>query len=237
MLEYLHGGCELAKNLGAKLSSTQIPTRTEVLPNVQRFKDPATDAAVTKLASDADRESQKRDLEPLIETMMTPVPRHGPDLRSCPCHLPHRQGCRLAQREGPVRQSAGRQAPDAHASDCPEVTARTRRDGSSSRPGSAREAQMKYFARKFGFFLATLWAVVTLNFLIPRLQPGDPAETMVKRLAGKDAALDPAQVQAMRAMLGTPDGSMWQQYVTYLGELVHGNFGVSYTYYRTPSPR
>ena len=90
---------------------------------------------------------------------------------------------------------------------------------------------MKYFARKFGFFVATLWAVVTLNFLIPRLQPGDPAETMVKRLAGKDAALDPAQVQAMRAMLGTPDGSMWQQYVTYLGELVHGNFGVSYTYY------
>ena len=50
---------------------------------------------------------------------------------------------------------------------------------------------MTYFARKFGFFLATLWAVVTLNFLIPRLQPGDPAEIMVKRLAGKDAAHEP----------------------------------------------
>ena len=90
---------------------------------------------------------------------------------------------------------------------------------------------MKYFARKFGFFLATLWAVVTLNFLIPRLQPGDPAEIMVKRLAGKDAALDPAQVKAMRAMLGTPDGSLLSQYVSYLGDLVHGNFGLSYTYY------
>ncbi|GAA2740443.1 ABC transporter permease [Terrabacter aerolatus] len=90
---------------------------------------------------------------------------------------------------------------------------------------------MTYFARKFGFFLATLWAVVTLNFLIPRLQPGDPAEIMVKRLAGKDAALDPAQVKAMRAMLGAPDGSLWNQYVSYLGELVHGNFGLSYTYY------
>ncbi|TQM65139.1 ABC transporter permease [Humibacillus xanthopallidus] len=90
---------------------------------------------------------------------------------------------------------------------------------------------MTYVARKFGFFIATLWAVVTLNFLIPRLQPGDPAEIMVKRLAGKDAALDPAQVKAMRAMLGAPDGSLWNQYVTYLGELVHGNFGLSYTYY------
>src|SRR6476661_8204061 len=74
MLEYLHGGCELAKNLGTKLSSTQIPTKTEVLPNVQRFKDPAVDAAVTKLAGDTDKESQKRDLEPLIDTMMTQYP-------------------------------------------------------------------------------------------------------------------------------------------------------------------
>ena len=93
---------------------------------------------------------------------------------------------------------------------------------------------MKYFARKFGFFLATLWAVVTLNFLIPRLQPGDPAETIVKRLAGKDSVLDQAQVQAMRAMLGAPTGSLWEQYLGYLNELVHGNFGLSYTYFPFP---
>lgn len=90
---------------------------------------------------------------------------------------------------------------------------------------------MRYVARKVGFFLATLWAVVTLNFLIPRLQPGDPAEVMVKRLAGKDAALDPAQVKAMRAMLGAPDGSLFEQYGTYVGELVRGNFGLSYSYF------
>src|SRR6478752_3978025 len=90
---------------------------------------------------------------------------------------------------------------------------------------------MKYFGRKFGFFLLTLWAVVTLNFFIPRLQPGDPAELMVKALAGKDAQLDPAQVLAMRAMLGTPDGSLWNQYWQYLNQLLHGNFGVFYIYY------
>lgn len=90
---------------------------------------------------------------------------------------------------------------------------------------------MRYFARKFGFFLATLWAVITLNFVIPRLPPGDPAEIMVKRLAGKDTVLDPAQVRAMRAMLGAPEGSLWEQYVSYWGELVRGNFGLSYTYY------
>ena len=90
---------------------------------------------------------------------------------------------------------------------------------------------MKYFARKVGFFLATLWAVITLNFLIPRFAPGDPAEIMVKRLTSKDQALDPAQVQAVRAMLGTPTGSLWDQYVGYLGQLFHGNLGLSYTYF------
>ncbi|GAA1876078.1 ABC transporter permease [Lapillicoccus jejuensis] len=90
---------------------------------------------------------------------------------------------------------------------------------------------MRYYVRKIGFFLLTLWAVVTLNFLIPRLQPGDPATKLVQRLAGRDAALDPAQVKAIRAMLGAPDGSLWSQYVGYLGQLLHGDLGLSYTYY------
>jgi peptide/nickel transport system permease protein len=35
----------------------------------------------------------------------------------------------------------------------------------------------------------------------------------------------------MRAMLGAPDGSLLSQYWDYLGQLVHGNFGLSYSYY------
>lgn len=90
---------------------------------------------------------------------------------------------------------------------------------------------MRYFLRKFGFFVATMWAAITMNFLIPRLEPGDPAEIMVKQLAGKDAELDPAKVAAMRAMLGVPHGSMIHQYWDYLVQLAHGNLGVSYVFY------
>lgn len=90
---------------------------------------------------------------------------------------------------------------------------------------------MRYYLRKLGFFLLTLWAVVTINFLIPRLQPGDPAEIMVQKLAGKNAQLDQAQVQAMRDMLGAPHGSLLSQYLQYVDQLLHGNFGVSYNYY------
>ncbi len=86
---------------------------------------------------------------------------------------------------------------------------------------------MRYVARKFGFFLLTLWAVVTLNFIIPRLQPGDPAERLVRAFVGRDAQLDPAQVAAVRAMIGSPTSSLTSQYVDYLGQVLHGNFGSS----------
>lgn len=33
---------------------------------------------------------------------------------------------------------------------------------------------MKYFARRIGYFLLTLWAAVTLNFLIPGFSPATP---------------------------------------------------------------
>ena len=47
---------------------------------------------------------------------------------------------------------------------------------------------MRYFLRRAGFFVATLWAAITLNFLIPRLQPGDPAEAIVRKLVGRNFA-------------------------------------------------
>lgn len=90
---------------------------------------------------------------------------------------------------------------------------------------------MRYFARRIIFFLLTLWAAVTLNFLIPRLQPGDPAEAIVRKIVGQNKAVDPAQVEAIRAMLGTPDGNMFQQYIDYMKTLLSGNFGISYTYF------
>ena len=74
MLEYLHGGCELAKNIGAKLSSKQFPTATEILPNVGRFSDPAVDQAVTNLSQSTEETDQKKYLGELVDTMMTKYP-------------------------------------------------------------------------------------------------------------------------------------------------------------------
>lgn len=50
VLEYVHGGCEFVKRLGAKLVSNQIPTAKDLLPNVERWKRSADDAAVAALS-------------------------------------------------------------------------------------------------------------------------------------------------------------------------------------------
>ncbi|MBO0780845.1 MAG: ABC transporter permease, partial [Ktedonobacteraceae bacterium] len=90
---------------------------------------------------------------------------------------------------------------------------------------------MTYFIRRFLFFVLTLWTAVTLNFIIPRLQPGDPAQDIVRRLAGQNKPIDPTQLQAIRLMLGMPGGNIFQQYIAYLGTLLRGEFGISYTYF------
>ena len=90
---------------------------------------------------------------------------------------------------------------------------------------------MRYFVSRAVFFVLTLWAAVTLNFVIPRLQPGDPAQSMVTRLAGQSEAIDPATIRAVRIMLGVPEGGLLQQYWDYLQSVFRGDFGVSYTYF------
>jgi peptide/nickel transport system permease protein len=92
---------------------------------------------------------------------------------------------------------------------------------------------MVYYARKIGYFLLTLWAAVTLNFIIPRLQPGDPAEIMVRQITGK-GEVDPAQVAAIRTMLGYGDENVIVAYVKYLGQVISGDFGISFTYFPYP---
>src|SRR5438477_249340 len=53
---------------------------------------------------------------------------------------------------------------------------------------------MKFVLRRLGFFVVTLWAAVTLNFLIPRLMPGNAALAMMIRYKGR------IQPQALHAI-------------------------------------
>ncbi|MGP9537134.1 ABC transporter substrate-binding protein [Brachybacterium sp. AOP43-C2-M15] len=74
LLEYLHGGCEVARNLGSKLASDQIPTKDTVFANVGRWTDDDTDAIVAELSGETDPEAQKELTGELVDVMMTQYP-------------------------------------------------------------------------------------------------------------------------------------------------------------------
>src|SRR5437588_318763 len=90
---------------------------------------------------------------------------------------------------------------------------------------------MRFILRRIGFYVAALWIAVTLNFLIPRLMPGDPASTMFAQAQGKMSA---DQLRALKAELGYSSTNIVQQYFTYLWNLAHGNLGLSFSRFPVP---
>lgn len=71
--------------------------------------------------------------------------------------------------------------------------------------------------------LVVLWAAVTLAFILTRLLPGDPVDTML----GPQAQISAEAKQAIRVELGLTD-PLFTQYVNYLAGFIRGDFGESY---------
>lgn len=81
---------------------------------------------------------------------------------------------------------------------------------------------------RFGFYLVAAWAAITLNFLVPRLMPGDPTTVMAGRMS---ASASPEQIAAMRAAFGDTDAPVHEQYISYLGDIARGDLGRSTSQY------
>ncbi|MCW3473053.1 ABC transporter permease [Limobrevibacterium gyesilva] len=77
-----------------------------------------------------------------------------------------------------------------------------------------------YVIRRLLAAIPTLLAVLTLVFVIVRIVPGDPAIAILGDRA------TPAAVAALQAKLGL-DRPIWEQYVTFLGRSLSGDFGSS----------
>jgi peptide/nickel transport system permease protein len=93
---------------------------------------------------------------------------------------------------------------------------------------------MRWFARRLAFYAFAIWVALTINFLLPRLMPGDPLSGMMQHLSSAQIAANPGIVKTYQALLGGGNHSIWQDYVTYLGRVVHFDFGISTSNYPTP---
>jgi peptide/nickel transport system permease protein len=68
---------------------------------------------------------------------------------------------------------------------------------------------------------------ITVNFLLPHLMPGNPIQTMIGKLQYNVTA---AEIKSIRLSFGgSLHNGLIHQYFTYLGQLLHGNLGVSIT--------
>lgn len=93
---------------------------------------------------------------------------------------------------------------------------------------------MRHLIRRLSFYVVAVWASITLNFIIPRLAPGNPAEALLARFEQR-GSVSPNALHALEIALGVNNqGPIWQQYFQYFVNLFHGNLGISFSYYPEP---
>ena len=85
---------------------------------------------------------------------------------------------------------------------------------------------MRHLIRRVSLYLVALWASATLNFLIPRLSPGDPAQALLARMHGR---ISPAALHALEVQYGISHESLFSQYQQYIVNLLHANLGTSFS--------
>lgn len=82
--------------------------------------------------------------------------------------------------------------------------------------------------QKLGFYGLAIFLALCLNFMIPRLMPGDPMSMIFARFQGQ---MSPEAIEALKQAMGFSDAPVLMQFVHYLSSTVQGNFGVSTSLY------
>src|SRR6266568_8951047 len=69
--------------------------------------------------------------------------------------------------------------------------------------------------------IPVLWGVTTAVFAMLHLLPGDPVAVMLQQSGGNAVTME-----RLRGQLGL-DLPLWEQYLTFMGNALHGDFGNS----------
>jgi len=90
----------------------------------------------------------------------------------------------------------------------------------------------KYFRNKFFWFVVTLIFAFLLNFLLPRLMPGDPVAAITGKIAQGSTSIETVKevYKEYEQLFGT-DKPISQQFVLYVRNVFNGDFGTSFTQY------
>ncbi len=90
----------------------------------------------------------------------------------------------------------------------------------------------QYFGRKLLIYALTFFLAVTIDWLIPRLMPGNPIRSMLARAELRAEAYDTIYTYYTR-LFGL-DLPIWQQYLNFWKALFQGDLGISVLVFPTP---
>jgi peptide/nickel transport system permease protein len=94
-------------------------------------------------------------------------------------------------------------------------------------------ALARYLGRKLAWTVVVLFVALLLNFLLPRLIPGNPVDAIVGQLA-RGGGAGGEQLREIHehfmAEFGL-DRPLWEQFLVYLGNVLQGDFGTSFGQY------
>ena len=76
----------------------------------------------------------------------------------------------------------------------------------------------KYVVKRIGLAIVTIWAVATITFFLMNMVPGGPFLS--------EKAVSPKAMEALEAKYGL-DKPLFEQYITYITDAIHGDFGDS----------
>lgn len=90
----------------------------------------------------------------------------------------------------------------------------------------------RYFGRKLLIYVLTFFLAVTIDWLIPRLMPGNPVQNMLARAQLHAGAYE--VIYNYYSRLFGLDLPMWRQYLNFWWALFHGDLGTSVLLFPTP---
>lgn len=94
---------------------------------------------------------------------------------------------------------------------------------------------LKYFTGKLGWFLVTLVAAFMLNFILPRLMPGDPVAIITQRsVQGMASQTGIQKVYDYYAEQFGTNKPIHEQFFLYIRNIFQGDFGLSFSQYPRP---
>jgi peptide/nickel transport system permease protein len=93
---------------------------------------------------------------------------------------------------------------------------------------------VSYFLKRLLQFFVVAFLAATINFFFPRMSGQDPVRQKLFQLATENVSVSAEDSKALIETYNTKfglDKPLWRQYITYLGDMVRLDFGVSISEY------